>query len=123
MKDLNRVIRKRGIAAASMHYPITPDGRYFVVRGRLWRRINPTLPQQERVSLIAELIRARSAARHARRDGDDEALLAAKRDIEAAKTALGERGPPWWSDGTADLSRQPAQDSPYRQWFVALQGT
>lgn len=24
-------------------YPVTPDGRYFVVRGRLWRRSNPGL--------------------------------------------------------------------------------
>src|SRR3546814_12988328 len=26
-----------------MDYPVTPDGRYFVVRGRLWRMSNPSL--------------------------------------------------------------------------------
>jgi hypothetical protein len=24
-------------------HPVTPDGRYFVVRGRLWRMANPDL--------------------------------------------------------------------------------
>jgi len=24
-----------------MKHPVTPDGRYFVVRGRLWRMSNP----------------------------------------------------------------------------------
>jgi hypothetical protein len=25
------------------HHPVTPDGRYFVVAGRLWRMSDPTL--------------------------------------------------------------------------------
>ena len=36
-------------------YPVTPDGRYFVVRGRLWRCSNPQLPDEERQRLTAEL--------------------------------------------------------------------
>ena len=31
-------------ATMSERYPVTPDGRYFVVRGRLWRCANPALP-------------------------------------------------------------------------------
>jgi hypothetical protein len=30
--------------AKHMPYPVTPDGRYFVVKGRLWRRADPALP-------------------------------------------------------------------------------
>jgi hypothetical protein len=29
-------------------HPVTPDGRYFVVRGRLWRMANPGLDEAER---------------------------------------------------------------------------
>jgi hypothetical protein len=32
-------------------HPITPDGRYFVVRGRLWRMANPSLGAAEREGL------------------------------------------------------------------------
>lgn len=28
--------------------PMTPDGHYIVVRGRLWRATNPTLEAEER---------------------------------------------------------------------------
>jgi hypothetical protein len=28
-------------------HPVTPDGRYFVVRGRLWRMANPGLDEAE----------------------------------------------------------------------------
>jgi hypothetical protein len=28
---------------AGLKHPVTPDGRYFVVRGRLWRPANPGL--------------------------------------------------------------------------------
>jgi len=37
-------------------HPATPDGRYFVVRGRLWRMANPDLPESERQSLVKELM-------------------------------------------------------------------
>ena len=30
--------------------PATPDGRYIVVRGRLWRRANPHLAEDRRTS-------------------------------------------------------------------------
>ena len=29
-------------------YPHTPDGRYFVSKGRLWRTTNPALPDDVR---------------------------------------------------------------------------
>ena len=44
-----------------MKYPVTPDGRYFVVRGRLWRLSNPALSPAEREALTADLMTARRA--------------------------------------------------------------
>lgn len=48
----------------------TPDGRYIVVRGRLWRRTNPHLPEDERKRLVSELMAARRAVKEAA--GDEE---------------------------------------------------
>ena len=42
--------------------PVTPDGRYIVVRGRLWRRTNPNLPPEERQRL-ADLINPETLVR------------------------------------------------------------
>ncbi|WP_275066506.1 hypothetical protein [Acidisarcina polymorpha] len=36
-------------------YPVTPDGRYFVVKGRLWRCTNPSLPPEVRQRLVGGL--------------------------------------------------------------------
>ena len=44
-------------------YPQTPDGRYFVVRGRLWRTSNPALDPAERERLVHDLMAARRAVR------------------------------------------------------------
>ncbi len=103
-------------------YPVTPDGRYFVVRGRLWRTTNPALPTGDRQRLQRELMCARSALGRARRANDDAGRLPARRDIDAAKVALGERGPPWWADGAPDYNRHLAKNTPYREWFASLPG-
>ena len=101
-------------------HPVTPDGRYFVVRGRLWRMSNPALPAGERDALVKQLMDARRAVSVTRRQGDrigeDQAHAAA----DAAKRALGERGPVWWVDGEPDLNRHMARNSPYKDWFAAL---
>jgi hypothetical protein len=34
-----------------MRYPVTPDGRYFIVRGRLWRMSDPSLDPARREEL------------------------------------------------------------------------
>lgn len=103
-----------------MRYPVTPDGRYFVVRGRLWRCSNPALAEEERQSLTRELMRARSAVGRALRAGDSEAERRARSEVDAAKIALGERGPVWWSDGAPDYNRHLAKNTPYRTWFESL---
>lgn len=101
-------------------YPDTPDGRYFVVRGRLWRSSNPALPAQLRQELVDRLMRARRQVGVARRAGDAEAERAARAEVDAAKRALGERGPVWWSDGAPDYNRRMVKNTPYADWYAAL---
>jgi hypothetical protein len=103
-----------------MKYPVTPDGRYFVVRGRLWRCTDPALPEPERQQLTQELMRARAAVGRARRSGDTAAEKRARASVHAAKLALGERGPVWWSDGAPDYNRHLVTNTPYRGWFESL---
>ena len=101
-------------------FPVTPDGRYFVVRGRLWRRANPDLMEPVRARLVADLMTARRDVAAANRAGDAAARADARRRVDAAKVALGERGPVWWTDGAADVNRRMAVNTPYRAWFEGL---
>ena len=80
-------------------YPVTPDGRYFMVRGRLWRMSNPDLDEEQRDALVRELMKARRSRDRA--------------SVDAAKRALGERGPVWWNDGAPDFNRHLAKNTPY----------
>lgn len=100
----------------------TPDGRYIVVRGRLWRRARPDLTEADRTRLVSELMQARRAVKSARAAEDAQALAAARAAVDAAKQGLGERGPVWWTDGTPDLNRHMARNSPYAAWFAGLTG-
>lgn len=101
-------------------YPVTPDGRYFVVRGRLWRRSDPALPEGRRQALVNELMAARRAVGAAKRANDADALQTARAAVDAAKTNLGERGPVWWDDGAPDFNRRLAKNTPYADWFASL---
>lgn len=53
-------------------------------------------------------------------DEDAAALKAARAGVQAAKVALGERGPVWWDDGAPDLNRHMAKNTPYAAWHAAL---
>jgi hypothetical protein len=99
-----------------MRYPVTPDGRYFMVRGRLWRMSDPSLDAERREALVRELMEARRAMGQARKAGDRTAGAAAKAAVDAAKRALGERGTPWWNDGAPDLNRHLARTTTYAAW-------
>ena len=101
-------------------HPTTPDGRYFVVRGRLWRTSNPALAPDERERLVRELMKARRGGAAARSDADPEAEAAARAAVDRAKNALGERGPVWWDDGAPDFNRHMARNTPYAEWFAGL---
>lgn len=100
--------------------PVTPDGRYLVVRGRLWRRANPGLPAAQLERLVHELMSARRAVKDALKSSDSVALAEARASVQAAKEALGERGPVWWSDGTPDENRRVVQNTRYAAWYGAL---
>lgn len=100
--------------------PVTPDGRYLVVRGRLWRRANPALAEEVRQALVGRLMEARRAVGRGLRAGDAAAVAMARGEVDAAKVALGERGPVWWDDGAPDLNRRMARNTPYAEWFEGL---
>ena len=110
---------KSGSKAAPGAYPVTPDGRYFVVRGRLWRRTNPALPEAKRERLTHDLMAARRAIAKLKRTSDAN-LAEARAALDRAKVELGERGPVWWDDGAPDYNRRMARNTPYQEWFVAL---
>jgi hypothetical protein len=103
-----------------MNERVTPDGRYFVVRGRLWRRTNPALPLEQRETLIRELMNARRAVKAALKSGAAAELALARKAVDTAKVSLGERGPVWWDDGAPDLTRSKVKDSPYAEWYRKL---
>jgi hypothetical protein len=96
----------------------TPNGRYIVVRGRLWRAANPNLTESRRTELVAQLMAARRSVKAALASDDEEALRTARRSVNDAKVALGERGPVWWGDGAPDYSRRMAENTPYADWFA-----
>ena len=96
------------------------DGRYLVVRGRLWRCSDPALTPERREELTRALMQARRDKQTAMRRADREQREDARARVDAAKRALGERGPVWWSDGAPDLTRHLARTTPYADWYASL---
>ena len=101
-------------------HPVTPDGRYFVVRGRLWRTSDPRLAPDVRDRLVSDLMAARRDVRAGMRAGDEASVRDARARVDFAKRALGERGPPWWDDGAPDLNRHLARTTGYAAWYAAV---
>jgi hypothetical protein len=99
-----------------VQHPVTPDGRYFVVRGRLWRMVNPGLDEAERTELVGRLMAARRAVRDAKKEADREAEGAAHKAVDEVKRALRERGPAWRDDGAPDM----AKNTPSAGWYAKL---
>ena len=99
----------------------TPDGRYLIVRHRLWRAANPGLSAEARSGLVNALMAARREVGIALRNKDDARLAQARAAVDAAKIALGERGPAWWADGARDFNRYLVKNTPYAQWYLEAQ--
>ena len=99
----------------SARYPVTPDGRYFVVKDRLWRCTNPALPEPERAVWVSALMQARRAVKDAATDTDK---AAARARVHEAKVALCERGPVWWTDGAPDVNRHHPRNTVYAVWWA-----
>jgi len=95
-------------------HPTTPDGRYILVKGRLWRATRPDLTPERRADLVAALMQARRAVKDAKRG--QGAMASARAAVDAAKHALGERGPVWWEDGAPDYNRRLVENTPYAGW-------
>lgn len=115
-QPLKGPIRLGRTAPDTAGYPTTPDGRYFVVRGRLWRATNPNLAKEDRAALTNQLMDARRALR---KESQADRQLA-RDQVDLAKRALGERGPGWWKDGAPDYNRKLAKNTPYQDWFEQL---
>jgi hypothetical protein len=106
--------REKRVAAPLM----TPDGRYFVVRGRLWRATNPSLPTEVRELLVKKLMAARRGKGAAMSADNAQHRAAARQVVDDVKIKLGERGEVWWTDGTPDLNRHLVRNTPYAEWFA-----
>lgn len=113
-----RILSRRG-AITTMQYPTTPDSRYFVVRGRLWRMSDPSLSPERRQALVGELMAARRLVGAARRSKDETALASARARVDAVKHQLGERGAVWWTDEAPDFNRRMVQSTPYATWYAS----
>ena len=68
--------------------------------------------------LIKSLMLGRRNVRAALETG--EGVREARAQVNAAKIALGERGPVWWTDGSPDWNRHMARNTPYADWFASL---
>ncbi|MGZ8998363.1 MAG: hypothetical protein ACXW2T_05850 [Allosphingosinicella sp.] len=99
---------------------MTPDGRYIIVRGRLWRAANPDLAPKEQQRLVDQLMDSRRSVRSALKSGDEAALQSARASVQKAKEGLGERGPVWWTDGSPDLDRRMVLNTCYAGWCQEL---
>jgi hypothetical protein len=114
MATVSPKLRRHRNATQRADYTPTPDRRYFVVRGRLWRLSNPWLDPETHARLVQELMAARRAVRDA---SDSKERIAGRLKVDAAKKALGERGGVWWEDGAPDYNRRLAVNTPYAAWF------
>ena len=81
---------------------------------------NPGLDEAERADLVHRLMDARRSVRDAKQSADLKAEAAAHKAVNEVKRALGERGPVWWDDGTPDLNRHMAKNTPYADWYAKI---
>lgn len=102
---------------ARREYPETPDGRYFVAKGRLWRKTDPRLEESERRAAVKALMQARRAVGTAENEAEERA---ARQRVDVAKRRLGERGPVWWDDGAPDEGGRHPKNTSYADWWTEL---
>ena len=111
------MVDQRSPCETALQPLFTPDSRYLIVRHRLWRAANPGLGDRTKTELVNALMTARREVGIALRNKDDTRLKQARAAVHAAKIALGERGPVWWTDGSPDYNRYLVKNTPYAKWY------
>ena len=92
----------------------TPEGRDIIVRGRLWRKSNPNLTEDERTRLVSDLMTARRAVKEVA--GDQRRLREARKAVDTAETFLGERGHACgWT--ARQITIGTCRNTPYSDWY------
>ena len=114
------MVGQRPHCETALYSLFTPDGRYLIVRHRLWRAANPGLITETKTELVNALMTARRDVGIALRNQDGTRLAQARAAVHAAKLALGERGPVWWTDGTPDFNRYLVKNTPYADWYLSV---
>lgn len=84
---------------------------------------DPALSQAEQTERVSQLMDARRAIAAAHRNNDPVAAREARLRVDAAKVALGERGPVWWRDGAPDYNRKMVAGTPYADWYSGIQAS
>jgi len=74
----------------------TPDGRHIIINGRKWRASDPNIPEGLKSQLVSVLMSARRDVAKALKSNDETLEKHARRRVNDAKIALGERGQAWW---------------------------
>ena len=97
-----------------------PYGRYIVVNDRLWVQIqSDTYTRRTRA-----VHKGSDGCAPDRREGSarrgSRSVQAARKLVDEAKIALGERGEVWWDDGAPDYGRKLVKNTRYAQWWTAL---
>ncbi len=92
----------------------TEDGHHVVIDGRCWRATDPALPEDMAARLRSQLMSARWAVGVALKAHDEPGERAARARVHRAKTALGERGQPWWEQ---------TEEQRRARWEAGLEGS
>lgn len=71
----------------------TPDGRYFVVKGQLWRCSNPALSDDQRQQLVQMLMEARRAVKVAKATNHADQMRTARAEVESGEKGTRGEGP------------------------------
>ncbi|WP_208004201.1 hypothetical protein [Labedella populi] len=69
---------------------------------------------------MTELMSARRAKKDTRSAGDRDGVEAARVRVDAAKTALGKRGPVWCDDDAPDETRRMVKNTRYAESYASL---
>ena len=101
-----RLSAKGAVKTTVSDVPDEECERYFLVKGRKWRKTDPKIPDNLRQELSNYLMQARRDVGAAKRSEDERALASARRKVSDAKHALGERGQVWWESYSAKTLRK-----------------